>query len=86
MRKWMFSLIVLVAIMAIAIGSQIKAQDLSLNELPVGDGKVSDQPNVGYVFACNSNFRTGGARHTGSWFHGDTWSPLEKPHVQGSVL
>jgi hypothetical protein len=30
MRKWMLNIIVLVAIMAIAIGSQIKAQDLAL--------------------------------------------------------
>jgi hypothetical protein len=63
-----------------------KAYDLASTELPVGDGKVSSQPTAGYVFACNRNFRTGGARHTGEWFHGDTWNPLDKPHVQGEVL
>lgn len=31
-------------------------------------------------------FALGGARHVGEWFHGDTWNPLEKPHVQGEVL
>lgn len=79
MRKWTFNAVIL------AIGCQVKASNPATTELPVGDGKVSNQPKVGYVFACNSNFRTGGARHTGSWFHGDTWNPVEKPHVQGKV-
>ena len=59
--------------------------DLAVTELPVGDGNVSDGPRVGNVFACSQTFRTGGARHVGEWFHGDTWNPLEKPHVQGEV-
>ncbi len=75
-----------VTLVILTIGSQIRAQGLASNELPVGDGKVSNQPQAGYVFACNQNFRIGGARHTGSWFHGDTWNPLDKPHVQGRVL
>jgi hypothetical protein len=65
--------------------NHLKPSNLATTELPVGDEKVSNQPRVGYVFACNSNFRTGGARHTGSWFHGNTWNPLKKPHVQGKV-
>lgn len=75
-----------VAIVILTMGSQVRAQGLAPNELPVGDGKVSNQPQAGYVFACNQNFRTGGARHTGPWFHGDTWNPLDKPHVRGKVL
>lgn len=55
-------------------------------EFPVGDGKVTDHPKAGNVFACSLDFRTGGARHIGAWFHGDTWDPLEKPHVQGRVI
>lgn len=57
-----------------------------ISELPVGDGRVSDAPRLGYVFACNTGFRQGGARHVGGWFHGDTWNPLEKPHVRGRVM
>jgi len=63
-----------------------KAFESSITALPVGDGNVSDRPLVGNVFACNHNFRTGGALHVGEWFHGDTWNPLEKPRVQGEVL
>jgi YHYH protein len=55
-------------------------------ELPVGDGRVSDRPLVGNVYPCNTNFRVGGARHVGEWFHGDIWNPLEKPFVAGRVM
>jgi len=51
--------------------------------LPIGDGKVTDYPEAGNVFSCRQNFRPGGADHSGPWFHGDTWNPLEKPHVVG---
>lgn len=54
--------------------------------LPVGDGKVTNYPAAGNVFSCRSEFRTGGALHTGPWFHGDTWNPLEKPHVRGRIM
>ncbi len=54
-------------------------------ELPVGDGHVSSSASRGIVFACSQNFRTGGARHTGDWFHGTTWDPDAKPRVQGKV-
>ena len=56
------------------------------SELPVGDGHVTTSPQAGNVYSCTTTFRTGGARHVGDWFHGETWNPLEKPHVQGEVL
>jgi len=54
-------------------------------DVPLGDGHVTDHPAAGNVFACSTSFRGGGARHDGPWFHGDRWNPLEKPHVAGSV-
>jgi YHYH protein len=65
----------------IIFGTAVKAESL-----PVGDGRVSDRPSRGDVFACQTQFRVGGARHAGEWFHGDTWNPLEKPRVQGRVM
>jgi YHYH protein len=56
------------------------------HDLPLGDGHVTDHPAVGNVYSCRSTFRTGGARHDGPWFHGDTWDPTAKPHVAGNVL
>ena len=59
---------------------------LRAQSLPLGDGHVTDHPAAGNVYACNMNFRGGGARHAGGWFHGNTWNPLEKPHVSGNVF
>ncbi len=53
--------------------------------MPLGDGRVSTSAESGYVFSCQTNFKTGGAQHTGSWIHGDTWDLTEKISVQGSV-
>lgn len=58
---------------------------LFAHELPVGDGRVSAQPQAGYVYACQTHFRGGGARHAGTWFRGETWDPGAKPHVAGRV-
>lgn len=55
--------------------------------LPVGDGKVSTTtPQTGYVYACNDNFRQGGARHFGDWLQGDQWTPSEKVAIRGEVF
>ena len=69
-----------------AVFTALLAISAQAHELPVGDGHVSDHPNRGDVFACETAFRGGGARHVGSWFHGETWNPLEKPHVAGRVM
>jgi len=53
--------------------------------LPLGDGHVSNRPEVGNVYACRTTFRSGGARHDGPWIEGTTWDPGLKPHVQGDV-
>ena len=55
-------------------------------QLPLGDGHVTDHPAAGNVYSCRATFRGGGARHEGPWFHGATWNPAEKPHVEGTVL
>jgi hypothetical protein len=59
---------------------------LGAQELPLGDGHVTDHPAAGNVYACRTTFRGGGARHDGPWFHGDTWDPTAKPHVSGHAL
>lgn len=68
---------------AAALGAPV---GLVAQSLPLGDGHVTDHPVAGNVYSCNSTFRGGGARHAGGWFHGDTWNPLEKPHVSGNVF
>lgn len=52
----------------------------------IGDGKVTtSSPQKGYVYTCTSNFRGGGASHTGDWVSGDQWDPTKKMHVEGDV-
>lgn len=58
----------------------------SSQSLPVGDGRVSARSLAGNVFACQTQFRTGGALHAGPWIDGDTWNPLEKPRVEGRIM
>ena len=70
---------------AMLISSPARSHDKSVNVLPVGDGKVSDSAKIGFVYSCRTSFRTGGPQHVGAWFKGDTWNPLEKPHVKGKV-
>src|SRR5690606_16371177 len=55
-------------------------------ELPLGDGRVTNHPRAGNVYACRSTFRVGGARHGGPWIHGNTWNPSEKPRAAGRVF
>ena len=62
------------------------AHERNPQSLPLGDGRVSDRAVAGHVFACQTQFRTGGARHDGPWIHGETWNPLEKPRVEGRVM
>ncbi len=71
---------------AVALALALASSAAGAHELPVGDGHVTTHPAVGNVYACQTNFRGGGAQHTGSWFHGDMWDPDEKPHVQGHVM
>jgi YHYH protein len=55
--------------------------------LPLGDGKVTTSPQVGYVDSCTTSFKGGGARHAGSWINtaNNTWDSETKVAVQGSV-
>jgi len=53
--------------------------------LPLGNGRVSAEPRVGYVYSCRTTFNGRGA-HGGPWISGDTWDPSAKPTVSGNVV
>jgi hypothetical protein len=60
--------------------------DVDLTSLELGDGKYSTNPQVGYVYTCQTQFNGGGATGTGSWMNGDgTWDATKKAVVDGSV-
>jgi hypothetical protein len=62
----------ILACLAVFASLAVTQQSYAQSTLPVGDGRVSRTPTVGYVMACNQSFRTGSTRHVGDWFHGDT--------------
>ncbi|MCP4318564.1 MAG: YHYH protein [Hyphomicrobiales bacterium] len=57
------------------------------HDLPLGDGNISSQPKVGFVFSCQQRFNPNapGARASGDWLGKTTWDPSKKPYVEGSV-
>ena len=56
--------------------------------VPLGDGKVSDEPKRDYVFSCQQDFqdRPGPAQPFGPWIKGDLWYPDDKPFLSGNVI
>lgn len=60
---------------------------VDVTHLPVGDGRYSTTPQVGYVNSCRTSYTGGGARAKGPWFNSDgtTWDATEKGTVDGDV-
>lgn len=54
--------------------------------LSLGDGKISDVPKRGYVFACPLPPPGPGASVVGPWIHEGLWYPDQKVTVSGNVL
>lgn len=76
-----FKLILTVAAAVIVVATSLPLQ---AHELPLGDGKISTTPKVGYLMSCVQHWRRA-PMHGGPWIHGDEWNPAEKPAVEGSV-
>ena len=85
------------AILPTAVSAQTAERDLRLaasatvdpKALPLGDGRYSDVPKVGYLYPCLPkifySITQTGARGGGNWIHGSTWDLTQKPFVQGEV-
>lgn len=58
---------------------------INMHALPLGDGKISNSPKVGFVFSCQQTFGRGEAQQDGSWIDGNTWDVGEKVAVDGNV-
>ncbi|MBI5227006.1 YHYH protein [Candidatus Micrarchaeota archaeon] len=57
-----------------------------LDLLPLGDGKYSTSPKVGYIYSCDTQFNGGGAFKDGPWIEGSVWDPSKKVTVDGAVV
>jgi hypothetical protein len=79
---------------ALAIGTRLRAQiigdPLDITNLPIGDYKVSDSPQVGYVYRCGgaqTDAGAGGAQVEGPWIRDDGMFDLTaKAIVDGDVM
>jgi YHYH protein len=86
-RRFALTFAVALAMLAVAGEAAAKHDVLDVHHLPLGDGRISPSPQRGDVMACRMGpGRRGGARHAGSWIHGNTWDLTEKLHVQGRVM
>ena len=70
-----------IALLVFAIG-EAGAHD---TPLPLGYGNISLRPEQGHVFSCRANFRRAGVVKNQPWIRGDTWYPVEKVAVDGSM-
>ena len=75
------------AVTAFAQQSTGKIDRLDIHKLPLGDGKLSNSPQSGYVFSCQQHFseHAPGAQVAGPWIHGSTWDLTQKLSVEGRV-
>jgi hypothetical protein len=64
------------------------AQPVNPSALPLGDGRLSTSPKVGYLDSCQTSFpSTGGAQVVGPWINtaAKTWNSTAKVKVEGTV-
>ena len=82
--------LLLAVLLAAGAATESRAQSsrvdvLDPHALPLGDGKVSSQPQRGFVYSCERQFRSGGAQQPGDWIHGSTWDSTRKITVRGEL-
>jgi hypothetical protein len=85
--RWLVFILSLLAVLP-AFASVVPGRTdvLDIHRLPLGDGRVSDHPQAGYVFSCQQRFGNApGAQVAGHWIHADTWDLTQKISVQGHV-
>src|SRR5690348_16970866 len=86
--SWMFFMaFMFFMVRALSHAQTPRADVLDVHHLPLGDGRVSAEPKVGFVFSCQQRFdpNAPGARIVGPWIHGSTWDLTEKIGVEGRV-
>ncbi len=61
---------------------------LTIHTLPLGDGKVSSSPRVGFIYSCTppSTSSSRVAASSSPWIHGAFWDATQKPTSGGRVF
>lgn len=79
----------LFGILMLLYPQSLLAHEIDLTRLPVGDGRVSNAPTKGSIYACQARFNPNapGAHQTGDWMNGDgTFDLTKKVTVDGEVF
>ena len=86
-RGWVLAGLIALDALSLALAlSAGSGNALDLTHLPLGDGKVSAEPQRGYVYACPQPISNLGAFRQGPWIRGDgTFDLTAKAIVDGSV-
>lgn len=86
-RGWVLTGLIALDALSIAVAlSAGSGNAIDLARLPLGDGKVSDAPQRGYVYACSQPVSNLGAFRQGPWIRGDkSFDLTAKAVVDGSV-
>jgi len=75
-----------IAVLAALGLSPVLAHEPDLTRLPLGDGKISDAPRQGWIWACRVDPNGGGADRDGPWIKDDgTFDFTAKVAVSGAV-
>ncbi|MBS0470209.1 MAG: YHYH protein [Proteobacteria bacterium] len=76
----------LLAALAALLAAPALAHEADLTRLPLGDGKISTEPKVGFIWACRIDPNAGGAFRNGPWIKDDgTYDFTRKAVVPGDV-
>jgi YHYH protein len=81
--------LILLVIIAVCTPTKLAARGVNLQQIPIGDGRISDRPTIGSVWSCRANLGgdgIGGAQASGNWIHADgTYDFTSKPIVDGAI-
>ncbi len=83
------AIVLLVVVVPLQTVAYKPSFSIDLRHIPIGDGRISTQPEVGFVWSCRTEFRgprRHGAHASGNWIaRNRTYDLTTKPTVDGRV-
>jgi YHYH protein len=85
----LFLVVLLITTLGLPAVAYKPSVTIDLRRIPIGDGRISTQPQSGFLWSCRTQFggpHRHGAHATGNWIHpNQTYDLTTKPIVNGSV-
>jgi hypothetical protein len=84
-----FLVMLMIAAIVLPVSAYKSTAKIDLQRIPIGDGRISTQPQSEFVWSCRNQFggpRRHGAHASGDWIHQNaTYDLTTKPTVNGKV-